>query len=811
MARSKSRTPTNGNTVQEHVTTVPLDETTRQRYLNYALSVITSRALPDVRDGLKPVQRRILFSMFHNHRLTPDRPPIKSAKVVGSVIGEWHPHGDSAVYDAMARMAQWWSLRAPLVDGHGNFGSLDGDRPAAYRYTEVKLTPIAVELLTELNKDTVDFQPNYDGKDKEPTVLPARFPNLLVNGSTGIAVGMATNIPPHNLSEVIEAAIALINDRTATVSDLMKSIKGPDFPTGGEILNNRAELREIYETGQGSVRLRGEFTVLPQSSGPSEILITSIPFAVDKATIVERIGELIGARKVPQLVDVRDDSTTDVQIVLELQKDADPNLAMAYLFKNTPLQNNFSVNLTCLIPTTGAATSRPQCLNLKDILEQFIDFRFETVKRRFSYDLRILEQRIHILAGFKTIFDALDQVLTTIRQSEGKADSAEKLKRRFQLDDVQTNAILETPIYKLSRTEIKKMFDELADKKKQAKELQVLLASNTKLWNVVKKELQDVAKTFGDKRRTKVGRRQTEAIEFDPDAYIVKEDAVITVSTDGWIRRVGMVKDLSKTRLREGDNLLTAMIASTIDTVVFFSNFGSAYTIRIGDIPAVRSGYGDPAQKLFKFKDGERIIAGLSLDPRFYAVPPEPKKKIAHVLPLFDGLTAGEHEPVSLGQVMAVSSAGMGVRFDLVSFKEPSTRLGRKFMKVREGEEVVTIEALSFSSKTPILAVATQRGRVLLCKAEEVGVLSGPGRGVTVIKLDSADRLLAARLLYQKDDQLVALKQEGSKLPITIRKYQTVGRGGKGHTMFKRGSLKGVLTPPVELPVLDSENSKNGN
>jgi DNA gyrase subunit A len=811
MARSKSRTPNNGNTIRENVTTVPLDETTRQRYLNYALSVITSRALPDVRDGLKPVQRRILFSMFHNHRLVPDRPPIKSAKVVGSVIGEWHPHGDSAVYDAMARMAQWWSLRAPLVDGHGNFGSLDGDRPAAYRYTEVKLTPIALELLTELNKDTVDFQPNYDGKDEEPMVLPSRFPNLLVNGSTGIAVGMATNIPPHNLSEVIEAAIALINDRTATVSDLMKSIKGPDFPTGGEILNNRAELREIYETGQGSVRLRGEFTVVPQSSGTSEIMITSIPFAVDKATIVERIGDLIAARKVPQLIDVRDDSTTDVRIVLELQKDADPNLAMAYLFKNTPLQNNFSVNLTCLIPTTGTATSRPRCLNIKDILEQFIDFRFETVTRRFSYDLRILEQRIHILAGFKTIFDALDQVLKIVRQSDGKADSAEKLKHRFQLDDLQTNAILETPIYKLSRTEIKKMFDELADKKKQAKDLQVLLASKTKLWNTVKKELQDVAKTFGDKRRTKVGRRQTEEIEFDPDAYIVKEDAVITVSTDGWIRRVGMVKDLSKTRLREGDNLLTAMIASTIDTVVFFSNFGSAYTIRIGDIPPTRSGYGDPAQKLFKFKDGERIVAGLSLDPRFYAVQPEPKKKIARVLPLFDGLTQGGHEPVSLGQVMAVSSAGMGVRFGLVSFKEPSTRLGRKFMKIREGEEVVTIEALSLSSKTAILAVVSQRGRVLLCKAEEVGVLSGPGRGVTVIKLDSADRLLAARLLYQKDDQLVAFKQEGSKLPITLRRYQPVGRGGKGHAMFKRGSLKGVLTPPVELPVLDSENSKNGN
>ena len=473
------------------VTTVPLDQTTRQRYLNYALSVITARALPDVRDGLKPVQRRILFSMFHNHRLSPDRPPIKSAKVVGSVIGEWHPHGDSAVYDAMARMAQWWSLRAPLVDGHGNFGSLDGDPPAAYRYTEAKLTPVAVELLNELNKDTVDFQPNYDGKDKEPLVLPAPFPNLLVNGSTGIAVGMATNIPPHNLEEVVNGAVALIDDRTCTISDLMKSIKGPDFPTGGEILNTRTELREIYETGQGLVRLRGEFTVGPPSHGKSQIVITSIPFAVDKATVVERIGELIAARKVPQLVDVRDESTTDVQIVLELQKDADADLAMAYLFKNTPLQNNFSVNLTSLIPVSGTTTTRPRCLTLKEILEQFIDFRFETVTRRFSYDLRILEQRIHILSGFQSIFDALDRVLTIIRQSDGKADSAEKVKREFRLDDAQTNAILETPIYKLSRTEIKKMLDELADKRKQALDLKTLLASKPQLWNVVKKELQD--------------------------------------------------------------------------------------------------------------------------------------------------------------------------------------------------------------------------------------------------------------------------------------------------------------------------------
>ena len=811
MARSQTRTPSRSTAP---VTTVPLDQTTRQRYLNYALSVITARALPDVRDGLKPVQRRILFSMFHNHRLSPDRPPIKSAKVVGSVIGEWHPHGDSAVYDAMARMAQWWSLRARLVDGHGNFGSLDGDPPAAYRYTEAKLTPVAVELLNELNKDTVDFQPNYDGKDEEPLVLPAPFPNLLVNGSTGIAVGMATNVPPHNLEEVVNGAVALIDNRACTISDLMKSIKGPDFPTGGEILNNRTELREIYENGQGLVRVRGEFTVVPGSHGKSRIVVTSIPFAVDKATIVERIGELIASKKVPQLVDVRDESTTDVKIVLELQKDADADLAMAYLFKNTPLQNNFSVNLTCLIPVPGTATARPRCLPLKDILEQFIDFRFDTVTRRFSYDLRILEQRIHILSGFQIIFDALDRVLAIIRQSDGKADSAEKLKRKFRLDDAQTNAILETPIYKLSRTEIKKMLDELADKKKQAREFKTLLGSKPKLWNVVKQELRDLAKTYGDKRRTRVGRRQGEEVEFDPEAYIVKEDAVVTISTDGWIRRVGMVKDLSKTRLREGDTLLTALIGSTVATIVCFSNFGSAYTIRIGDLPPARSGYGDPAQKLFKFKDGERIIAALvgaalrGGPPRSSAPAGQPA---AATLPLFDGTTADEADGASLGQGIAVSSAGMGVRFDLGPFQEPSTRLGRKFMKLRDQEEVVSVETLDPAATTPILAVASQRGRVLLCNAEEVGVLSGPGRGVTVIKLEPTDKVLAMRLLFKKQDQLVVLKQEGGPVTITTRKYQPVTRGGKGHALFKRGTLKGAESLPVELPVLESENHKNGN
>ncbi len=802
----RPKTPTSSSPETTTVITVPLDETTRQRYLNYALSVITSRALPDIRDGLKPVQRRILFSMFHNHRLTPDRPPIKSAKVVGSVIGEWHPHGDVAVYDAMARMAQHWSLRATLVDGHGNFGSQDGDRPAAYRYTEARLTPLALELLNELNKNTVDFQPNYDGKAEEPLVLPARYPNLLVNGSTGIAVGMATNMPPHNLSEVIDAAIALISNREASISELMKSLKGPDFPTGGEILNTRSEIREMYETGQGSIRLRGEYSVKTLEQGKSEITITSIPFAVDKATIVERIGELILTKKIPQLVDVRDESTTDVRITLECQKEADPQLAMAYLFKHTPLQNNFSVNMTCLIPVADSSVSRPECLNLKQMLEQFIDFRFTTVTRRFTYDLQVLEKRIHILAGFKKIFDALDKVLRIIRASNGKADSAAKLQQQFGLDAIQTDAILEIPIYKLSKPEIQKMLDELKDKQRQAKDLKALLASKKRLWGVVKQELQEVTKTFGDKRRTKIGRKQTEEVEFDPDAFRVKEDAVITISTDGWIRRVGIIKDLSKARVREGDRVMSILGGSTFDPIVFFSNFGSAYTIRIGDIPPARSGYGDPVQKLFKFKDGERIIGGWSFDPRML---PETGKTSSRTnsksgqLALFDkkGKTQA---PPSL-EAVAVTTSGMGLRVSLSSFQEASTRLGRKFCKLKEGEEVVGLEVITGPLKQTAVAVASTKGRALLCKAEDVAQLAGPGRGVIILKLDPKDTVIGFTLLRSKDDRLLLRKDGGGTLHVSLRKYQVVGRGGKGHALFKRGRLIGMEPGELNIPVFQTE------
>src|SRR5690242_448019 len=404
-----------------------LEAEARRRYLNYAMSVITSRALPDVRDGLKPVQRRILYAMLNDEHLRPDAKYRKSAKVVGTVIGRYHPHGDTAVYDTMVRMAQEWVLRVPFVDGSGNFGSLDGDEAAAYRYTECRLAPPAMELLRELDFNTVDMRANYDGTTEEPTVLPARFPNLLVNGSTGIAVGMATNIPPHNLREIVDALIALSKDRNLEHVTLMKHINGPDFPTGGQILNSKVELRQIYKDGAGTIRLRGEYKTEEKKRGGTDIVITSIPYAMTKADLVQKIADVIISRKLPYLLDVRDESTTDVRIVLEIKKDADPTLVMAYLYKNTPLQLNFNVNLTCLVPGAEGAPPQPERMGLKKCLEHFLEFRVEVTRKRFEHELRKLEERIHILEGFAVIFDALDEVIKIIRKSEGKQDAAEKL------------------------------------------------------------------------------------------------------------------------------------------------------------------------------------------------------------------------------------------------------------------------------------------------------------------------------------------------------------------------------------------------
>ncbi|MFL5309019.1 MAG: DNA topoisomerase (ATP-hydrolyzing) subunit A, partial [Myxococcales bacterium] len=660
-----------------------LHEEARRRYLNYALSVITSRALPDVRDGLKPVQRRIVFGMYNDHRLTHEAKYQKCAKVVGTIMGQYHPHGDVAIYDALVRMAQDFSLRYPLVDGHGNFGSLDGDAAAAMRYTECRLAPLASELLSELGKRTIDYRPTYDGTMFEPIVVPARLPQLLMNGTTGIAVGMATNIPPHNVQELCDALVELIAHPKQETKDLLKFIKGPDFPTGGQVLNSRAELRQIYETGQGSLRVRGEWKLEELPRGGQQIVVTSIPYAVNKSSLVAKFGDLVRERKLPPLVDVRDESTKDVRIVLELKRDADADLVMAYLYKHTSLQTNFNVNMTCLVPSQNPEVGTPQRLGLKDILRYFLDFRFQVVTRRFQFDLQEVQKRLHILEGFEKVYDALDEMIKIIRKSDGKEDAAAKLMKRFELDEIQTDAILDMRLYKLARLEILVVQKEAKEKRAEQKELKALLASDKARWGVVKQEIQEIAAQYKDERRTRIGGGREE-VEYTEEAFIADEDAHVVITRDGWVKRVREMKDPATTRLREGDEVLAVLAGSLKSSLILFSNFGTAYVTRFNDVPA-STGYGDPVQKLFKFDDQERVVGGLSLDPRL----PRPEK------------------------LVGVSKRGYGLRFPLAPHTELSTRAGRRYARPGKDDELIGVAP---AEDRDLLAVVTQSSHALVCK-----------------------------------------------------------------------------------------------
>jgi DNA gyrase subunit A len=741
----------------------------RRRYLNYALSVITARALPDVRDGLKPVQRRILYAMLRDEHLRPDAKHRKSAKVVGAVIGRYHPHGDSAVYDALVRMAQDFTLRLPLVDGSGNFGSLDGDAPAAYRYTECRLAPPAMELLRELDADTVEMRANYDGTAEEPVVLPARFPNLLVNGSTGIAVGMATNIPPHNLREVVSALVALAEDPELPHVSLMKHLQGPDFPTGGQLLSSKVELRQIYETGQGAIRVRGEYKVEDRKRGGQDLVVTSIPWGLTKADVVEKIADVIISRKLPYLVDVRDESTTDVRIVLEIKRDADPAMVMAYLYKHTPLQVNFNMNLTCLVPPdAGEGVPEPRRLGLKEVLRHFLDFRFTVTCARFEHELGQLKARIHVLEGFVTIFDALDETIRIIRKSDGKQDAADKLMKRFALDAVQIDAILELKLYKLARLEIRIIREELEARAKEARRIQGILASDGKLWGVVKDELRAVADQLGTPRRTRTG-GGGEEMEFDADAFIIEEDAHIVVTRDGWLKRVRELKDPTSTRLREGDEVMAVLAGSTREKVIFFTNFGSAYVLKINDV-APSTGYGEPAQKYFKFKDGERIVSALTLDPR--AVVPE--------------------------TLLAVSARGFGLRFAMAAHTELTTKAGRRYARPAEGDEIVGVVGCG---EGDTVVVATRAAHVLVCPAAEINLLEGPGRGVTVIKTGPDDEVIGLLSGAGKAEQLVIESEGGKRIELAADPRKASSRGGKGHQVIKRTRVQ-VVRPPVTITPL---------
>ncbi|MDC0719541.1 DNA gyrase/topoisomerase IV subunit A [Nannocystis bainbridge] len=784
------------------ITLGDLAEEARRKYLNYALSVITSRALPDVRDGLKPVQRRIIYTMFADLGLTHEARHRKSAKVVGDVIGKYHPHGDTAVYEAMVRLAQDWVMRAPLVDGMGNFGSIDGDSPAAYRYTEARLTKVASELLTELTRDTVDFRPTYDGTGKEPITLPARFPHLLVNGSTGIAVGMATNVPPHNLGEVVRAAIALIpllpparedeaageKRRKEALKAALKAIKGPDFPTGGRLVATRKELAELYEEGKGSCKLQGEWKVREEDKS-TFIVITSVPYGIEKSALVEEIGDIIAAKKLPQLVGVQDLSTREVCVEIELSRKvgAEPELIMAYLFKHTRLQVTVKYDFTCLVPIAGSDVGRPDRLGLAAILEQFLLYRQETVRRRFEYDLRKLRERIHILEGFEKIFDALDEAIKIIRRSEGKADAAQKLMKGFDLDDIQADAILETRLYRLAKIEILKIREELEEKRKAARKIEAILKSPEKLWAEIRGELEAVEKEFAEPRRTKISDEDVTE-EFTAESFIVKEDAIVLVTRDGWIKRQRSI-NLASTRMREGDEALALVGGSTTESVVLLTNKGSAYNVRINDVPQ-STGHGTPVQQLFKFKDGERLVAAVGTDARVMPEFGMPKPEL------------GEEYEEPYPHFLAVTRSGMALRFTLWPHREVSTTRGRMFGKLREGDEFVAV--FKVYAEDDVCAL-TRAGRLLRCTAQEISLLSGPGLGVILVKLDDGDEVAGA---FPGSATVEVEKATGGSMKVGAGSVKPTARGGKGAELWKRGAVKKITLPEPTLPDLEAAEAK---
>jgi DNA gyrase subunit A len=742
----------------ESIASVDLTRAAEERYLAYALSVITARALPDVRDGLKPVQRRILYAMYQNLHLTPGSRARKSAAVVGEVLGKYHPHGDVAAYDAMVRLAQPFALRYPLVHGEGNFGSLDGDSPAAMRYTEARLTPIAEELLRDLRHDTVDLHNNYDATLREPIVLPAAIPQLLINGCTGIAVGMATNIPPHNLGEVVEALVALIRDPKLSSKDLCKFIKGPDFPTGGEILNTRPELRAIYDTGQGAVRLRGQYVTAVEKRR-RRIIITSIPYTANKSRIVEEIAAHITSRRLPQATDVRDESTDVVRIVVEIKSDASPDTVMAYLFKHTGLQVNFNVNLTALLPTATPGVGQPARLTLRDLCRQFLDFRLEVVTRRLEHELRLLQERLHILAGFLKLFANLDRAIKLIRQSASREDAAKRLKKEFRLDDLQTNAVLETRLYQLARLEIEKIREEQRAKKKRAAEIERILKSKKARWKIVEGELQEVAAKYGDKRRSVLSAGSE--LVYDAAAYVVHEATTVVVTRDGWMKRLGEVKDPSTTRVREGDAARWILRGSTRDSLALFSNFGMAYVTKAGSVPAT-TGYGEPVQSLLNFKDRERVVAA--------ALVPGPE---------------GESDSSAASPRWLVASAG-GMGFFCRPDLTETTKNGRRFARTKEGDELVVMAPATGDTVT----AATSGGKVLVFPASELPELAGVGRGVILMRVDKGDRVIGA-VCHQLDEPPIAVAEDGTErrfhLPEAARRAQ---KGRKALKRFKAAELR---------------------
>jgi DNA gyrase subunit A len=746
------------------VAQVNVEDEMRESYLSYAMSVIASRALPDVRDGLKPVQRRILFAM-REMGLDPSKQHRKCAGIIGEVLKSYHPHGDSSVYDALVRMAQDFTLRYPLVDGHGNFGSIDPDPPAAYRYTEARLARTALDVLADIDKETVPFVANFDNQGIEPSVLPGRLPQLLVNGSTGIAVGMATNIPPHNLNEIADAIAALIDDPETSDEALSEIVKGPDFPTGGSILGHEA-IREAYRTGRGSITMRGKAEIV-EERGKHKIIITEIPYQVYKSRIIEAISEAYAEKRIVGIARMDDESNRKgMRVVVELQKSATPKIVLNQLFKHTPLQATFGFNMLALVPVgatraDGSVALEPQVLTLKQLLEHFIAHRKDVVTRRTRYDLRKAEERAHLLEGYRIALDNIDEVIGIVRGSQTTEEAKQRLSARFELTDVQAQAIVDMRLRTLVGLERKKIEDEYAELIKTIAELQDLLRSPRRIAHVVKSETLDVKKRFGDQRRTSVEPAED---EISIEQITPNIDVVVTYTVGGYIKRVSV--DTFRTQNRGGrgvtgisnlkreDVVRNFFMTKTHDHVLFFTNKGRVYRLRGYEIPdTTRQARGTALVNLLTLPPGEEVTAVFPIDK-------------------FEGEK----------YLVMVTKRGVIKKSKLEEFANVR-RNGLIAINLDEGDELLSVD-LSDGSRDIILA--STRGMAVHFNEKDVRFMGRNARGVKAMTLEQGDTIVAMDVIEdnRREVLLVTSLAFGKRTPID--EYRHTSRGGKGVKAFAR-------------------------
>jgi len=750
----------------------------RESFMDYAMSIIVSRALPDVRDGLKPVQRRILYAMSELG-MAPDKPYKKSARIVGEVIGKYHPHGDSSIYEAMVRQAQDFSLRYMLVDGHGNFGSIDGDSAAAMRYTEARLSKIAMEMLRDINKETIDYQPNYDGEEVEPVVLPARFPNLLVNGTTGIAVGMATNIPPHNLKEVIEGTQALLRDPELTPYDLMEYVKGPDFPTAGLILG-RVGIRQAYATGRGSVTMRARATI-EENNGKARILVHEIPYQVNKARLVEKIAELVREKKIDGITDLRDESDRNgMRIVIELRRDVTPTVVLNNLYKQTQMQTSFGVNMLALV------NNEPKVLNLKDVLHNYIKHQVEVIRRRTEYDLKKAEARAHILEGLRIALDHLDEVIALIRASQTTEEAREGLMTRFGLSHDQAQAILEMRLQRLTGLEREKIEQEYAELLAKIAEYKAILADQQLVNDIIHEELEEIKAKYGDERRTEITISDEEILDED---LIPRDDVVVTMTHAGYIKRLPVSTYRSQKRggrgitgmgTKDEDFIENLFISNTHHYLLFFTNKGRVFRMKAYEIPDLsRTAKGTPIINLIQIEQGETINA---------------------VIPV---------EAFEPNQFLFFATRNGIVKKTPLDDYANIRRVGLIAISLREDDDLIGVKLTDGSRE---IVMGTSHGMSIRFSEEDVRAMGRSATGVKGIQLDEGDKVIDMDVVESDRDVLiVTAKGYGKRTPMTEYRIQT--RGGKGiktlNVTDKNGEIVGlkVVHDEEDLMIMTSSGT----